>query len=103
MPLFKDECFELGLPEPKRGEKEIYYVIRVIREGIQLNTRMARYIGIGNLHSIIPALKRKRVPFSSTTKAVFCPKLKEIRTHPVDVIWMTEEQRNAYWEMRKAH
>lgn len=101
--IYKDECFELGLPEPKKGEQQVNYVTRVMMEGIHLDTRQARYVGIGNLHSIVSALAKKKLPFSVKHAVRKCPKTGDVPPYPVDVIWMTNEQRNAYSEMKKAH
>ncbi|ORT50713.1 hypothetical protein ST37_08320 [Vibrio sp. qd031] len=99
--IYKDECFELGLPEPKKGEHQTHYVTRVMMEGIRLDTRQARYIGIGNLHSLVSELNRKRVPFSLAHLKVPCPKTKQVPPNPVDVIWMTDTERSEFLEMKK--
>ncbi|PMP04604.1 hypothetical protein BCS95_05465 [Vibrio breoganii] len=101
--IYKDECFELGLPEPKKGEQQVHYVKRVMLEGIKLDTRQARYIGIGNLHSIVSNLNKQYVPFSLSHQRARCPKTGEVPPYAVDVIWMTDEERELYAEMRKTH
>ncbi|MEZ8989073.1 hypothetical protein FCV82_06440 [Vibrio breoganii] len=101
--IYKDECFELGLPEPKKSEQQVHYVTRVMLEGIRLDTRQARYVGIGNLHSIVSHLNKKKLPFTVSHDLRKCPKTGDVPPYPVDVIWMTDEQRNVYWEMKKAH
>lgn len=99
--LYKNECLELGLPEPNNGEKQTHYLTRAMTDGHQIDTRMSRYIGVGNLHSVVSALTKMRIPFSLEHRTVKCPKTKEVPPYPVDVIWMTEEQINAYWEKKK--
>ncbi|OLQ77609.1 hypothetical protein BIT28_26945 [Photobacterium proteolyticum] len=100
--IYRDECSDLGLPEPKIGEKQIHYVIRAMLNGHRLDTRMCRYIGIGNLHSLVSALTKLKLSFSLKHETVACPKTKKVLSHPVDVIWMTPEQIEDYWSKKKA-
>ncbi|MCW3172820.1 hypothetical protein [Shewanella subflava] len=100
--IYSDECLELGLPLPLTGEKQIDYVKRLLASGRSINTRIARYIGIGNLHSIVSTMQKQRFPYAIKHSAVFCPKTKRVPPQLVDVVWMNEEQLKEYWEMKGA-
>lgn len=92
MMIHRDKCLELGLPEPKSYENQNTYVLRVISEGRKFNTRMARYCGIGNLHSIAPILFRKGYLFTLEHGRCRCPFTGEIPPQPVDILSMTKNQ-----------
>lgn len=99
--IYQDECLELGLPLPLKHEKQIDYVKRVLISGLVMNTRMARYIGIANLHSVASALRKQRFPHSIEHKCAYCPKTLSTPTRPVDVVWMDQEQRKQYLEAKE--
>lgn len=94
--MYKDKILMLGLPLPKPNEKQTSYIKRVLLEGIELNTRICRFIGIGNLHSIISDFKRSKFPFELEHKMVIDPVTDKLVIYPVNVIWMTLEQRTSY-------
>ena len=73
MMIHADKCAELGLIVPKTSERQFSYVLRLMRQGGSINTRQARFIGIGNLHSIASQLKNKGYKFNNEKKAVICP------------------------------
>ena len=94
--IHKDKCLELGLPEPASFDNQQTYVIKVIVTGIRFNTRMARYIGIHNLHSIAPILKKKGYDFTLQREQVKCPFTGKVPPYSVDVLSMTTEQLTHY-------
>jgi hypothetical protein len=96
MSIHSEKCIELGLPVPKGYETQPTYIVRCISGGFNLNTRICRFIGIHNLHSIISALFKKGIDFTLAHDRVLCPSTGEIPTHPVDVIYMTKEQQAAH-------
>ncbi|MDE1227763.1 hypothetical protein [Vibrio aestuarianus] len=100
--MYFDCCHELGFPKPYEQEKQNSYVLRLLVQGFKLDTRKARYVGIGNLHSIVSHFQSKAIPFTLDHQSVECPKAKVVIPHKVDVIWMTKAQKNAYLEMKKA-
>jgi len=91
-------CLALGLPFPKKYEKQINYVLRLLLTGYSVNTRIARYIGIHNLHSILSKLKKRGVPFTIDHLKVYCPLVKEVISNPVDKAYMSSEQVSLYKE-----
>jgi len=101
MMIDSEKCQELGLPIPKRSETQYFYVLRCILSGHRLNTRVCRYIGIHNLHSLASTLKKKRVPFCLNHEKAYCPKLNETPSNPVDSIYMNQEQVRQYKGMKK--
>jgi hypothetical protein len=99
--ILTNKCLELGLPEPKQNEEQLHFVKRVIAEGNSLNTRVCRYIGIHNLHSIVPKLFKLGIKFEWVNSPVYCPLLEITPPEPVIVIYMTMEQQKEYWEAKK--
>ncbi|WP_344794292.1 hypothetical protein [Litoribacillus peritrichatus] len=97
----KERCLRLGFPEPQSFENQTGYVLRCLLTGLLVDTRKARFIGIYNLHSVIPKLKRRRVPFEHHHLVVQCPESGEVSGRPVNVIYMTEKQRNEYLAHQK--
>jgi len=91
-------CLELGLPAPKKYEKQINYVLRLLLIHYPVNTRMARYIGIYNLHSILSKLKKRGVPFTIDHVKAYCPLVQEVISNPVDKAYMSFEQVSSYKE-----
>ncbi|WP_063704715.1 hypothetical protein [Pseudoalteromonas gelatinilytica] len=91
-------CLELGLSTPKKYEKQINYVLRLLLTGYSINTRMARYIGIYNLHSILSKLKKRGVPFTIDHVKAYCPLVQEVISNPVDKAYMSFEQVSLYKE-----
>lgn len=59
MLIDEKRCQEIGLPKPESFDTENSYVMKIILSGKSLNTRQARYIGIGNLHSVVSGLVNK--------------------------------------------
>lgn len=100
--IHADKCLELGLPEPKTFETQVSYVLRCMEAGHKLHTRIARYIGIGNLHSIIPALYRMGIEFEKYLGLARCPFTGETPPFPVDWIFMTAEQSKQYRKRKPA-
>lgn len=100
MRLHIDKCLELGLPTPKGFDTEDTYILNAIANGHKLNTRKCRYIGIHNLHSLAARLKRKRFNFTLEHGRVTCPFTNELPTAPVDIVYMTDEQREQYKETK---
>lgn len=96
MMIHTDKCIELGLPAPKSYHNQLSYVISLITQGIKLNTREARYIGIHNLHSLISTLKRKGHKHTLEHGRVYCPFTGETPSQPVDILSMNYVQIEAY-------
>lgn len=99
--ILNKKCVELGLPEPKQNEEQLHYIKRAMLEGNNLNTRVCRYIGIHNLHSIVPKLHKLGIVFEWLNSPVYCPLLQMTPPEPVIVIYMTVEQQRKYWEAKK--
>lgn len=100
--IYRDECLELGLPEPKTGEKQIHYVVRAMLSGHIMDTRKCRYIGIYNLHSVVSKLTKSKLSFRLEREVVVCPRTKKVPPYPVDVAWMTSKQIIDYWLKKEA-
>lgn len=101
MLIRKDRCLELGLPEPKSYQTNLSYVMAAVISGHVLNSRICDYIGVRNLHSVISSKKAKRYNFTKTLGLAFCPASNVIPPYPVDIVYMTDEQRSAYYAKRK--
>lgn len=100
--LYRDRIQQLGLPEYKGG-KHRHYLTKLLLQGLRINTRMCRFIGIGNLHSEISTLKEKsRLPHSKVLGLVADPVTGEIPPNEVLIVWMTQEQREQYFVRKKA-
>jgi hypothetical protein len=102
MMIHSDKCQELSLPSPKGFDTQYSYVLSCIVAGHNINTRLCRYIGIHNLHSIIPKLKKKKIPFTLEHGRVLCLYTKQIPPHPVDIVYMTQEQLQQHLNNKKA-
>jgi hypothetical protein len=102
MGIYKDKCLELGLPEPKSYDTQRAYIIRLLVNGYIFNTRMARYIGIYNLHSVASKLTKKGCKFIKTHGRVRCPTSNEIPPQNVDIVYMTPEQIALYKKTKAA-
>jgi hypothetical protein len=101
MMIHKDKCLELGLPIPASYDNQLSYVLKVISLGHKLNTRLARFIGIHNLHSIAPILHKKGYQFTLDHGRVKCPFTGDVPSYPVDILSMTPEQ-IAHYKKTKA-
>ncbi len=97
----KAKCAELNLPIPHSFYTCESYVLHCISKGYMLNTRMCRYIGISNLHSVISSLRNKGIDLIVEHKRVYDPALQRIIPYPVDVVTMTVEQRKEYFSNKK--
>ena len=91
-------CLQLGLPKPKRYEKQIDYVLRLMLLGYSINTRTARYIDIYNLHSVLHTLKKRGVSFNIDHVKAYCPRSREVLSNLVDKAYMHSEQVSLYKE-----
>lgn len=91
-------CLQLGLPKPKRYEKQIDYVLRLMLLGYSINTRTARYIDIYNLHSVLHTLKKRGVSFNIDHVKAYCPRSGEVLSNLVDKAYMHREQVSLYKE-----
>ena len=96
MMIHTDKCLELMLPTPKTYETQYSYIRRLLLLGITLNTRICRYIGIHNLHSIVPKLYESGLFFTQTQDIAECPFTRVAPPHPVIFIYMTQEQIEAH-------
>jgi hypothetical protein len=102
MMIHGDKCLELGLPIPTRFDNQQTYVLNVIANGFKLDTRMARFIGIHNLHSIAPMLYKKGYPFTLEHGRVKCPFTGDFPPYPVDILSMTPDQIVQYKKTKTA-
>lgn len=100
--IHRDKCLELGLPEPLSFDNQLTYVLKIITRGLKFNTRIARYIGIHNLHSIASLLVRKGYDFTIEHGCVSCPFTNRVPTFPVDILSMTPEQISNYKNKKTA-
>jgi len=91
-------CLQLGLPTPKRYEKQIDYVLRLMLLGYSINTRTARYIDIYNLHSVLHTLKRRGISFNIDHVKAYCPRAEAVLSNLVDKAYMHREQVSLYKE-----
>lgn len=87
-----NRCSELNLPLPKPCQDQRAYVLALVMGGYRIDTRTARYIGIGNLHSVLSAL-RKQYKITVEHRTAYCPDEKVTPPQPVDWAYMTPEQR----------
>ncbi|AVQ86861.1 hypothetical protein C7R88_05745 [Plesiomonas shigelloides] len=95
--LIKPDCCEkLGFPKPRPYESQLRYIRRVLISGYSLNTREAREIGIGNLHSQESNLRRKGFPLSKCCKPAPDPETKEMLSGDVVHIWVNPEDLEAW-------
>ncbi|WP_261816195.1 hypothetical protein [Vibrio gallicus] len=94
--LIRSECEKLGFPAPLETERQQEYLVRLMLEGIALNTRQARVIGIGNLHSLVSTIKKQGIWHSIEHKKAMCPKTRIVPPFLVVHVFMTMEQREAY-------
>jgi hypothetical protein len=101
MMIHKDKCLELGLPEPQSYDNQLTYIKRLLLLGFSFNTRMARYCGIGNLHSLVSPLKKNGYQFNLDHGRVKCPFTGIVPPHPVDILSMSPEQ-IAHYKKTKA-
>lgn len=92
MMIHKNKCLEIGLPAPRESDTQKGYVKRLLTSGHKVNTRLCRFIGIGNLHSITSSLKNKGTPMIVDHGLAMCPETREVPPYPVDIIYMTEDQ-----------
>jgi hypothetical protein len=99
--LNKSRCAELNLPVPHNFYTCESYVLHCISKAYTLNTRMCRYIGISNLHSVVSALKNRGICLTVEHKKVYDPALKIIIPFPVDVVSMTPEQGEEFLSNKK--
>lgn len=102
MIIHPDKCAELGLPTPKGYDTQESYITRAIASGFILNTRICRFIGIHNLHSLASIMAKKGLWFSLTHERVLCPFTGEVPPHPVDIIYMTRDQQEAHRQSKLA-
>ena len=99
--IYSKSCVELGYPAPFKDEKQIDYIIRLLLLGFKIHTRITRAIGIYNLHSLIPYIRKRGLEFVLEHKVVQCPITKHIPPLPVDYIWMTSDQISCYQEGKR--
>ncbi|WP_077340028.1 hypothetical protein [Pseudocolwellia agarivorans] len=102
MNIHTDKCLELNLPEPKSYDTQRAYVIKLISSGFVFNTRMARYIGIHNLHSIVSTLAKKGYKFIVKHGLTECPFSNTTPPQLVDIVYMTAEQITFYKKEKAA-
>lgn len=91
--IYHDNCTSIGFLEPKSYETQRGYTIRLLLNGYTVSTRDCRYVGIGNLHSIIPYLKKMGYEFNHEHKQAYCHARKSTPPQKVNVIFMDAIQR----------
>lgn len=100
--IHRERVKELGLPDYKGGEQK-NYVKAVLLKGFKLSTYQARYLGIGNLHSVLSELRNKgKMLITDTKERVIDPLTGKLTERPVINAWMTVEQRQDYFKRKKA-
>lgn len=100
--IHRERTKELRLPDYKGGSN-ISYARTVLLKGYNLNTYQARYIGIGNWHSMISDLRIKyKMLITDTKERVIDPLTGKLTERPVINAWMTLEQRKDYFKRKKA-
>jgi hypothetical protein len=99
--IYSDKCLDLSLPLPKGFDTHYSYVLNCIVAGNNINTRLCRYIGIHNLHNVIPKLKKKKIPFSLAHGKVHCPFTNQTQPYPVYITYMKLEQSQQYLSNKK--
>ena len=93
MLIDEKRCEGIGLPKPESFDTERTYVIKVMLAGKSINTRQARYIGIGNLHSVVSSLvNRNRVSLTRVRGVVKDPATGQRPANTVLTVYMTPEQ-----------
>ncbi|WP_426357978.1 hypothetical protein ACPUVO_16250 [Pseudocolwellia sp. HL-MZ19] len=97
-----DKCLELGLPEPKPYDNQLTYIKRLLLLGFSFNTHMARYCGIGNLHSLVNPLRKKGIEFIKEKSLVKCLFTGKTYPYPVIVLKMSPEQITYYKNTKTA-
>jgi len=93
--LYHDRIILLGWPEYK-AQHQINYLIELLIKGFSVDTRKCRFIGIGNLHSLLPQLERKQFPFTKAKRKVRDPVTGTTPINEVLVVWITDEQRQEW-------
>ncbi len=101
MKIDVERCLELGLPVPKGCFSQKAYVLLCLSEGHTITTRKCQYIGINNLHSVMPKIRDMGIDLTEQNKPVYCYRAKEIDPDPVIYAYMTPEQIKAYLEWKK--
>lgn len=99
--LYRKNIKQIGLPDYKGG-KHCHYLVSLLLKGYRIDTRVCRFIGIGNLHSDVSSLKKKNFPHSKKKGLVIDPVTGEIPPQEVLIVWMTLEQREQYFARKKA-
>ena len=102
MMIHKNRCLELGLPEPKSFHTQKTYVLLAISNGHTLDTRTAKYIGIANLHSIAPSIRRAGFQFEHEKRFAIDYETGEVPPYKVIHLSMTPEQIAYYKEAKTA-
>jgi len=97
MLIDEKRCEGIGLPKPESFDTERTYVIKVMLAGKLINTRQDRYIGIGNLHSVVSSLvNRNRVSLTRVRGVVKDPATGQRPANTVLTVYMTPEQIEEY-------
>lgn len=102
MNIYLDRCLELGFPAPRLYDTQESYLLRLLRAGRTINSRLCRYLGIFHLHSIEPALRKKGWQFIKEKGKAKCPFTGKVPTYPVIIIYMTKEQREQFTKRKPA-
>ena len=87
MLIDEKRCEELGFPKPESFDTEKSHVMKVMLSGKSINTRQARYIGIGNLHSVVSELRNKYQV--DLTKVRGCVKDPATGKKPINTVLIT--------------
>lgn len=89
--LYQDRIAQLGWPRYK-GQHQTHYLMELLIKGYSPDTRKCRFVGIGNLHSLLPQLERKLFPFTKAMRKTKDPVTGTTPSNEVLVVWMTAEQ-----------
>jgi len=98
MNIYTNKCLELNFLLPLESESQEDYILRLISSGLTINTRQARVIGIGDLHSVSPSLRAKGYDFIDVKRKAIDPVNGETPEQEVIHLSMTTEQRKLFKE-----
>lgn len=101
--MYIENIKKLNYPQPYKAEKQTSYIKRILLKGYSIDTRICRYIGIGNLHSIVSHFKKSQFLHTLEHKRVVDPATGTTPPYPVDVVYMTDKQIQVYKRKNAQH
>ena len=89
-----DKCREIGLPSSQHSKTtQEDYLIFCLMSGYVINGILCHHLGICDLLSVISRIRRKGYLFTLNHGKAYCPFTNKISPHPVDIIYMTDDQK----------